>query len=126
MAELFGKLFLVKPIQEISATFQKREFVLVTEEQFPQYIQLELHKDRVDIIESFSLGDSLKVFYNIKGNKWTNPEGIDKYFSTLQAWKIEKIHVAAPYIPPSVPPTQTTAFPEPIGLTQEEEDDLPF
>ena len=26
---------------------------------------------------------------DLKGKKWTNPEGIDKYFNNLDAWRIE-------------------------------------
>lgn len=126
MAELFGKLYYIGQIQEVSASFIKRDFVIETDDQYPQHIKCELHQDRVDIIDSFSLGDSLKIFYNIKGRKWTDENGQDKYFVTLQAWKIEKEHVSAPVPAPQPPPpnVQNTAFAP--STSEEEEDDLPF
>ncbi len=129
MAELFGKLYLIGQIQEVSSSFIKRDFVIQTDAEYPQYIKLELHQDRVDIVESFSLGDSLKVFLNIKGRKWTDDSGQDKYFNTLQAWKIEKIHVASPAPAPqasTTPATNTTFTPSPNYSNEEEVDDLPF
>ena len=51
-----GIIKIIKPIQQISATFSKREFVIETQEQYPQTIQLELQGDKVDIIDSFAEG----------------------------------------------------------------------
>lgn len=129
MAELFGKLYFIGQIQEVSPSFIKRDFVIQTDAEYPQHIKLELHQDRVDIIDSFSLGDPIKVFINIKGRKWTDENGQDKFFNTLQAWKIEKIQVAAPAPAPApapAAPAKNTAFPPSPTNTEEEDDDLPF
>lgn len=127
MAELFGKLYFIGQIQEISPSFIKKEFVIQTDAEYPQHIKLELHQDRVDIIDSFSLGDSVKVFVNIKGRKWTDETGQDKFFNTLQAWKVEKIQVASPAAAPTQSvPSQNTAFPPSTTNQEEDDDDLPF
>ena len=34
--EIQGKIKLIKEVQEISATFKKRELILTTDEQYPQ------------------------------------------------------------------------------------------
>lgn len=129
MAQIFGKLHKVNEIQEISANFRKREFVVKTDEQYPQHILCELQHDNVDLIDAFSIGSNIAVSINIRGRSWTSPvTNEEKYFNTIVAWKIEipeyeknKPVPPAPdpqYAPPK--PTASTAFPE------EEEDDLPF
>lgn len=88
--EINGKIKLVKDTQEVSASFKKREFVVTTEEQYPQNILVEFTQDRVLLLDSFPIGTSVKVSVNVRGNEWINPQGEAKYFNTLQAWKIEK------------------------------------
>jgi hypothetical protein len=55
-------------------------------------------------MDNFSIGDEIKVFFNLKGREWKNPEGQIKYFNTIEAWKIEKIGVTS-----SVP--QNSSYP---------------
>lgn len=86
---LKGIIKLIRPIQQISATFSKREFVIETQETYPQTIQLELQGDRVDIIDSFTEGQEIECFINIKGRIWSSPLGEDKYFNTIVCWKIQ-------------------------------------
>ena len=86
---LKGVIKLIKPIQQISATFSKREFVIETQETYPQSIQLELQGDRVDIIDSFAEGQEVECHINIKGRMWSSPLGEDKYFNTIVCWKIQ-------------------------------------
>ena len=49
-----------------------------------------MFQDKVDLINDFKVGDEVGVEFNLKGRKWTDPKGVDKYFTTLQAWKLEK------------------------------------
>lgn len=83
-----GIIKLIRPIQQISATFSKREFVIETQEAYPQTIQLELQGDRVDIIDSFLEGQEVECHINIKGRLWVSPQGEDKYFNTIVCWRI--------------------------------------
>jgi len=92
--ELTGKIKLVKETQEVSASFKKREFVITTEEQYPQHIQLEFAQAKVSDLDSIVIGDKVKVSINVRGNEWVNPQGETKYFNTLQAWKIEFLEKA--------------------------------
>lgn len=68
--------------------FQTRNFVLVTEEQFPQPILIELVGQKIDIIEPFREGERVIVGINFKGREWTSPQGETKYFNSITAWKI--------------------------------------
>ena len=87
-----GKLISISETNQISDKFSKREFVVEFAEnpQYPEYIQLEFVQDKCDILNEYSIGQDVDVAFNLKGRKWTNPQGVDKYFNTLQAWKIDK------------------------------------
>lgn len=133
--QILGTIKVIKPIQQISATFSKREFVIVTEEQYPQTISLELHGDRVDIIESFAEGQQVECFLNIKGREWVNPQGETKYFNTIVCWKIQlpnsqsapqSYQQRSPSTAPIIPPANEQQFMPNSSSDEDEEDNLPF
>ena len=87
---LTGIITEIFPIQQISSTFSKREFILQTDvnTDYPQFIKIEIiDKDLMNKIELFN-GDEAEVFINIRGRKWTNPKGEDVYFNSIVAWRI--------------------------------------
>lgn len=85
-----AKLLEVFDTTQISATFKKREFVVEYAEnpQYPEYLKFELIQDKCDLLDKFSAGQEIDVHFNLKGRKWTDPQGNIKYFNTLQAWRI--------------------------------------
>ncbi|AER40373.1 MAG: DUF3127 domain-containing protein [Flavobacteriales bacterium] len=89
--EIIGRVKKLFDIQKFDSGFRKREIVLTTEEPYPQNILIEFIQDKVDLLGSISPEDKIKVFINIRGREWTNPEGIIKYFNSIQGWKIEEI-----------------------------------
>ncbi len=89
--ELTGKVKVVKPTQQISDNFAKREFVITTNDQYPQTIQLEVINDKCAVLDNMAVGDNVKCSINIRGREWTNKDGETKYFNTIQAWRIEQI-----------------------------------
>lgn len=114
--EVTGKIKLINETQTFG-TFQKREFVLTTDDQYPQMIQLELHQDKVDLIDSYKVGDDIKVSINIRGKEWINPEGVAKYFNSIVGWRIEKVEAQ------DLPPVEQF---QPAVSNNAEPDDLPF
>lgn len=88
--ELTGKIKLVRPTQQVSSSFSKREFVITTDEQYPQDIQIEFTQDKCDLLNDVQVGQQVTVGINIRGREWINPQGEAKYFNTIQAWKINK------------------------------------
>lgn len=88
--ELQGELIEVFDTQEVTATFKKREFAIKTSGEYPQEIGLEVTQDKVDLLDTFEVGDNITASVNLRGRKWTNPEGVNKYFNTIQAWRIVK------------------------------------
>lgn len=88
--EISGELIVVKPIQEINDKFSKREFVIKTIDSYPQEIQLELHGQAVDLIDSYNIGETIKCQLNLKGRRYEKPMEDTKWFNTIQSWKIER------------------------------------
>lgn len=125
--EITGTIKVIKPIQQVSSTFSKREFIIETEEQYVQTISLELHGDRVDIIDSFAEGEKITVSINLAGKEWKSPQGEIKYFNSIKAWKIQKTERHEPefgYKPPAE--TKTNPIEATSDFNEEEESDLPF
>lgn len=87
--EVRGK-FLKKGEIETFNTFSKRAIVAETLEQYPQKLELELHQDRVDILDVYELGQELIFSVDLRGREWTSPLGETKYFNTLVCWKVRK------------------------------------
>lgn len=92
--EINGRIKAIFETQKISDRFSKREFVLTIDENspYPQYITFQLVQDKCSLLDNFSIGEEIKVFFNLKGREWKNPEGQIKYFNTIEAWKIEKLN----------------------------------
>ena len=85
--EIKGTLKVLGETQEFSGGFRKREFVLTTDEpKYPQDLKIEVVKDKCDLLDRLSLGQTLKVAINLRGNEFSG-----KYYVNLVAWKIEAV-----------------------------------
>ena len=91
--EVTGTLKTKSETVKVSDRFQKREFGLTTEGStpYPQHISFQLNQDKCPLLDSFEDGEELRVQFNLKGREWNAPQGIIKYFNTLEAWRIEKV-----------------------------------
>lgn len=81
--ELIGTVKLIEPEQTFSSGFSKREFVITTEEKFPQDVKMECVKEKVEQLAGLSLGDQVKVSFNVRGNEYKG-----RYYVNLQAWRV--------------------------------------
>ena len=89
--EVQGKIKLINETQTFgSKGFRKRELVMVTDEQYPQTILIEFIQDKCDLLNNYEVGQDVKVSINLRGRNWTNPQGDEKYFNTIQGWRIEE------------------------------------
>ncbi len=88
--EVQGKIKLIGETQTFGAKgFRKREMVVVTPEQYPQSILIEFIQDKVEILDNFKVGQDVMVHVNLRGREWTNPEGVVKYFNSVQGWRVQ-------------------------------------
>ncbi|MEQ9423159.1 MAG: DUF3127 domain-containing protein [Cyclobacteriaceae bacterium] len=135
-----GKLIEKFDTVKVTDTFQKREFVIEYAENpmYPEFVKFEMIQDRCALVDPFNVGDEIEVNFNLKGRKWTDPQGEVKYFNSLQAWRIDPVQgatmeQAAPAPTSTKSPTDAPAPSEPEWLKssmdskpQMEDDDLPF
>ena len=118
--EVIGKVKLIGDVQTFGASgFRKRELVVTTDVQYPQMIMVEFVQDKCDLLNSYAVGQDVKVSINLRGREWINPEGVAKYFNSIQGWRIESLAQAAPSAPPA-------NFAPAADLNSAEPDDLPF
>lgn len=126
--EVTGKIKVINPEQQVSASFRKRELVVATEEQYPQFISINFVQDKCDLLNSYNVGEAVKVSINLRGREWVNPQGETKYFNDIQGWRIERMQAetaaAAPAAMAPMPAAET--FAPATNFNEEEHDDLPF
>lgn len=98
MIEITGTILKIKDRKDVSLKFTSREVWITTEKEskYPQTITVQLTQDRCDLIDSFVIGDEVKLSVNLKGRLWTSKEGEEKVFNTLEVFRIE--HLKTKYI----------------------------
>jgi hypothetical protein len=104
--KLNGVIKMIKPTQQVSEKFSKREFVVtdMSEAQYPQDIQFEFTQDKVSLLDTLMEGQEVEVSFNLKGREWVSPTGDVKYFNTLQAFRVDKVGGSpAPVVNSSAP-----------------------
>jgi len=122
--EVVGKIKVVNPTQDVSASFKKRELVVTTDEQYPQHILIEFTQDKCDLLDDYKINENVKVSINLRGREWVNPQGETKYFNSIQGWRIEKLQAESKPQTPPIPSAE--AFAPATDFKEEEHDDLPF
>ena len=114
-----GKVIVINQTIQVSEKFAKRDFVIETDETYPQKVQFQLSQDKCSLLNGINVNDIVEVDFNLRGREWTNPQGEVKYFNTLDAWRITPMQQQQTYAPPAVPNP-----PQPQPSSQP--DDLPF
>jgi len=100
--ELQGEIHSIGDTQTFGNNgFTKREFVLkLTGEgensAYPNYVALELIKDKCGLMDSYTLGDEIKVQFNLNGRLWAGNGQGEKCFTSLQAWRITPLSAVQP------------------------------
>jgi|TARA_R110000824_G_scaffold112560_3_gene261849 hypothetical protein len=90
MDVVIGLIKLIGETQEIGSNgFKKRELVVTTAEDYPQMLSIDFTQDKTGLLDSFAVGQAVKVSINLRGREWINPQGEAKYFNSLNGWKIE-------------------------------------
>ncbi len=91
--EAKGILKVKKDTVQVKEEFKKREFVIefADNPKYPQVINFQLVQDSCPILDQFNIDDKIRIEFDLRGRKWTDPNGVDKYFNSLQAWKIEPL-----------------------------------
>lgn len=87
--EVTGTIKMIGTTQKVSDSFQKRDIVVTTEEQYPQDILIQFVQDKCPVLDQYKVGEQVSIGINLRGREWVNPKGGEiKYFNTIQGWKI--------------------------------------
>ena len=70
--KISGKLKLLFEAQSWDSGFSKREFVITTQEQYPQDVKFECIKDKISMLDGLNPGDELTVSFNVRGNEYND------------------------------------------------------
>ena len=85
--EIKGALKVLGETQEFSGGFRKRELVVtIGDLKYPQDIKFEVVKDKCELLDKLSLGQVIKIAFNLRGNEHNGT-----YYNNLVAWKIEAV-----------------------------------
>lgn len=88
--ETVGTMNVIMDTQQVKDTFKKREFVIEMQDgNYPQHIKFQVTQDRCALLDSFKVGQEVKVLFNLRGRPFQNKEGQTVYFTNLEAWRIE-------------------------------------
>jgi hypothetical protein len=95
--EITGKLVAKYDTVQRTGTFKTREFVIEKSEDIggrmiTNYVKFQSVQDRTSLIDRFSMGDEIKVSFNIKGSRWEK-DGKVNYITNLDAWRLEQVQL---------------------------------
>jgi len=82
-----GTIKSIGETQKFGDKFQKREFVIETDEKYPETLKLEFVNDQVDSLDTFIEGEVVTVAFQTKGSEWQG-----KYFVNLRAIAIDGVN----------------------------------
>ena len=122
---------ITKKLQKQSGTsangqWQKQEFVITTEDQYPKTVCFNTWGPKVDDLVNFSEGNRVKVHFDVSSREYN-----ERWYSEMRAWKIELEDGGSASVAPAhaqSAPAQNAA-PAPASTdnsSSTQEDDLPF
>jgi hypothetical protein len=126
--EIEGKLHKVYDTEQKTDSFRAREFVIETMQgQYSQFVKFQLTQDRCDVVDPYEEGQQIKVYFDLRGRQWQ-----DKYFTNLNAWRVEAVGAAQPAPMPGQTEMNTSNGSAPANAVDNSDsgkddfDDLPF
>lgn len=99
--EITGKLSEIFLTVQISERYKKREFILdITEEvngnSYPNFAKFQASQNKCDVLDSYKVGETVKVHFNIRGNNVESKKDGKTYnITNLDVWKIERVNSSA-------------------------------
>lgn len=121
--KLIQKLELQSGMSKSGSNWQKQEFIIETDEQYPKKICANLWGDKIDMLSSINIGDDVVLSFNLESREYNG-----KWYTDVKAWKLEKQSVnQAPTqsSPDTIPmPSDSDDF---LSISAEDDvNDLPF
>lgn len=82
--EMTGKVKKVMDLMTFDSGFTKREFVITTDEQYPQDVKFETVRDKTSLCDKLEEGQEVTVHFDIRGNEYK-----DRFYVNLNAWRVQ-------------------------------------
>ncbi len=120
--ELIGTCVQVLPIEsghsKSGGMWEKRNFVVKTEEQYPRKVCFQLFGDKIKLCPNE--GEAVRVFFDAESNEWKG-----RWYTNLSAWRVERGWAAQPLDRADY--SQLASTPAEVAAPAEASDDgLPF
>ena len=120
--ELEGTLKQLFDTQTFASGFAKREFVVeVPDGKYPQMLKFECVKDKISILDGVSVGDAVKIAFDIRGSEYK-----ERFYVNLNAWKLTKADGSAPAPASDEPRGRSSSFDSQFDNEPDASDDIPF
>ena len=125
--ELTGTLVKFYETKSFPSGFSIQEFVVRTDERYPQEVLVQAAKEKIDVLKNFKENDVVKVKFNLRGREYNG-----RHFVSLDMWTMDI--AAAGSTSASNPSTMgNSAAPAPAPMMNDnpsnndaDGDDLPF
>jgi hypothetical protein len=87
MSEVIGSIIHIGNTETVGSagTFKKRLLVVKTNEQYSQEVPIDFVQDKCEVLDKYTIGQSVKVGINIRGNSYNG-----KWYCSLNGWRIDK------------------------------------
>jgi hypothetical protein len=88
--ELKGKVHKVGLEEQVTSSYNKRELVIKTDEQYSQTISIEFGQGKCnEYLDKLVIGQDVTIGINLGGREWVNPQGGTKYFNSIKGWSVK-------------------------------------
>lgn len=86
----------INELRQVSEKFKLQTIWCETDDnKYPQTLEFQFSQDRVEMLEGLAEGMEVEIEYNLRGRKWTNNQGKEMVFVTLDVWKCTPVEVVA-------------------------------
>ena len=87
-----GKIKFVDEVREFGANgFKKHQVVVETGDgRWDNPIPVEFTKDNIELSKNLKVGDQVQIQSRINGREWQGKDGITKWFTSINGFKITK------------------------------------
>ena len=121
--EIKGTIKKIGELETFPSGFQKRMVLITTDETYAQDLPVDFTQAASDMPEQYKEGEKVKVSINLRSNSWTNPQGQEKHFPSINGWRIERLEGEGNA---KAEPSGKVATATPAEAFLDEDDDLGF
>ncbi len=82
--DMTGTVKVVLDLMTFDSGFTKREFVITTQDQYPQDVKFETVRDKTSLCDKLQEGQEVTVSFDIRGNEYKG-----RYYVNLNAWRVQ-------------------------------------